>query len=245
MQGSTSKAGSNYRSSRSKPAFTLIELLVVIAIISLLMSLLMPSLTKARDLAKGAICMAHMRGSVEVLMMYSQDNTETLPLFYEYDYDTTTECRWSQRLMDLQYVEDQRQIMCPAAKDYEEIPDWTVSGKYNMTFGMIASPYDRNIPLRLHKIGVADFAILADATHAYAGKPVDFERDWYAICSGFRGYTMLRHSEAANVANIDGSAAARTQGDLERLSEVWQTKDEYSRKDLNTNVQYPGEMVSL
>ena len=42
-------------------AFTLIELLVVIAIIALLVTMLMPSLTHAKDLAKWSICRAHMK----------------------------------------------------------------------------------------------------------------------------------------------------------------------------------------
>ena len=55
--------------------FTLIELLVVIAILSLLMVMLMPALTKARELARRAMCMANNRHLSEAVMGFAAANS--------------------------------------------------------------------------------------------------------------------------------------------------------------------------
>ena len=54
-------------------AFTLIELLVVIAIISLLVSILLPSLQRAKDLARTAVCLTNLRGLGMMGQIYQTD----------------------------------------------------------------------------------------------------------------------------------------------------------------------------
>lgn len=60
-------------------AFTLIELLVVIAIISILATLLIPSLQKAKDLARSAVCMNNQKTNGLATVMYCNDYKNTLP----------------------------------------------------------------------------------------------------------------------------------------------------------------------
>ncbi len=57
-----------------KKAFTLIELLVVISIISLMMSIVLPSLNAARKLAKKSTCKSNVRQIAIANNLYTQDN---------------------------------------------------------------------------------------------------------------------------------------------------------------------------
>ncbi|MCD6378727.1 MAG: type II secretion system protein, partial [Planctomycetes bacterium] len=60
-------------------AFTLVEVLVVVSIIPLLASLLLPSLGRAKDIAKQVVCMSNQRVVGIAIRYYAQDNQEFLP----------------------------------------------------------------------------------------------------------------------------------------------------------------------
>ncbi len=66
------------RGSTIRGGFTLIELLVVIAIIGLLLSILVPSLSAARQRGQATVCLAHLRTLGQGLVMYSTDHRDQL-----------------------------------------------------------------------------------------------------------------------------------------------------------------------
>jgi len=64
---------------RKTKGFTLIELLVVIAIIALLVSILLPSLNRARELAKRVSCQANLNGIGKAIALYKASNRDSFP----------------------------------------------------------------------------------------------------------------------------------------------------------------------
>ena len=61
-----------------KKGFTLIELLVVIAIIAVLMAILFPSLNRAREQGKRAVCLNNLKGLTLAWIMYADENNQKI-----------------------------------------------------------------------------------------------------------------------------------------------------------------------
>jgi prepilin-type N-terminal cleavage/methylation domain-containing protein len=68
-----------HASRKRRVAFTLIELLVVVAIIALLISILLPSLGKAREQARTTLCLTRMAQMERAMWLYAEDFLETPP----------------------------------------------------------------------------------------------------------------------------------------------------------------------
>ena len=66
--------------------FTLVEMLVVIAIIGILVSLLMPSLAKSREITKRALCLNNMHQMQIASLLYEDANDGYIALGYKGSY---------------------------------------------------------------------------------------------------------------------------------------------------------------
>ncbi|MCD4825535.1 MAG: DUF1559 domain-containing protein, partial [Phycisphaerae bacterium] len=91
--------------------FTLIELLAVIAIISLLASILLPSLNRAKELARSAQCASNQK-QLGLAFMTNYQETKILPP----SWSSTGGWWWS---VIGPYVDDQSKILqCPSKTEY-------------------------------------------------------------------------------------------------------------------------------
>ena len=123
-----------------RQAFTLVELLVVIGLIAVLVSLLLPVISKARSAAQSAACLSNLRQMGTAWTMYTSENRGRL-MDYVWNSPTQPDRAWSGYWLGVldEYKVRGKTLLCPTAAS--PIPfnnnkgqgnvNYAWSGKYN------------------------------------------------------------------------------------------------------------------
>ncbi len=122
----------NLPTQTARRAFTLIELLVVVAIISMLISILLPTLSRAREQAKTVKCGAHLKGLGVGVNMCFTENRDYGPSWDDgeagFSVNNFVMYTWVDVLFDLNYVGNPEAGVCPTDQRPDEVTqariDW-------------------------------------------------------------------------------------------------------------------------
>ncbi len=131
------------RRKQTAGAFTLIEILVVVAIIALLISILLPSLKRARDQAKVVACRAHMHDLGNSMNMYADQYRNFYPANHDPFLDSFYPL-WLARLL-----KDPQVLVCPSTKNVvnpKTIRKPITTADYALTIGFPEDPPTLKFP---------------------------------------------------------------------------------------------------
>lgn len=206
----------------SRHGFTLVELLVVIGIIALLISILLPSLNKAREASRRVVCLSQMRQIHTAMMMYVQDNKlmplggpyanmgSTMNLAVPFERFARVEGRnygwgqpqpWSGKVglgvMFPKYVTDARIYWCPSVGDeYDRLSVVMMIDQLKADTGIVPTAYFYRI-----KVGVLDWTT----------KMLDRAKGWSNLAvitdAIYADYNPTNHNGGFNTIYYDGHGA--------------------------------------
>jgi prepilin-type N-terminal cleavage/methylation domain-containing protein/prepilin-type processing-associated H-X9-DG protein len=224
----------------SKKGFTLVELLVVISIIALLLSILMPSLSKVREQAKAVICASNQKQTGLILFLYAQENKYAItePVLWSKLYDKRSFYVWGDRMFyEFKYIQSTEHLYCPSSK----IPDGCTK-KWNpsltatdfrksdpfkwsslWTFGLRTPDFGVNIggnrtnePIKLNNLKrPSAYYLLTDTSiiQNNIGQKVASQKFQYYVFDAYSYFFML-HSKGANILMADGSVSQKKEREI-------------------------------
>jgi prepilin-type N-terminal cleavage/methylation domain-containing protein/prepilin-type processing-associated H-X9-DG protein len=206
-----------------KRGFTLIELLVAIAIIASLVGILLPSLSRARELAQRAACAANLRNLGLAVNFYANENDEWLPSSEPKSREPISPLHWFMNAQLLRYVSasldydddgnligpmgEQSSLICPshenAMQSRPTAGEPSVDRPYGLSYGMngtfgLGGRPDQTVYRRLLEFETpSNVCSLSDAWCTSCGPGVIL----FHAC--VKDNLVYRHMETANVVFLD------------------------------------------
>ncbi|NLX22643.1 MAG: prepilin-type N-terminal cleavage/methylation domain-containing protein [Phycisphaerae bacterium] len=209
--------------------FTLIEVLVVIAIISLLISILIPSLARGRENARSVVCRSNLSHLGRAMLMYGQEFRGMLP--YENRPDPADPlqhgrlCWYDAVDRYLKTAENQKGVkICPTVErdDPQRIEGYRMNSK--LAESNAASPYYR--PYRKVDTLKRPFETVMLFDADVGGEVVSLKGRWRIS----RDDVNYRHNDATNLLYVEGNVENSKRRPLRQRSinntpVIWQPPD--------------------
>lgn len=213
--------GRRLRRAQFTQRFTLIELLVVIAIIAVLVSMLLPALSQAREKARSSLCVNNLKQCGLVFQLYADDHQGIIPAYV--NADATSNQPWFWTLAGLGYleavpsaeIEKRRITWCPSTAPVGNANAASLHA-YGMPIIELANAderqYTRGLNLQymeLDKLS-SDVVVLADSMYkpSNASFPGQCYGFYYQSTSPNFGAICTRHGVTANCWFADGHVEA-------------------------------------
>ncbi|MBN1437238.1 MAG: prepilin-type N-terminal cleavage/methylation domain-containing protein [Sedimentisphaerales bacterium] len=202
-----------------REGFTLIELLVVVSIIALLISILLPALSKARDQAKAVACRSNFKQLGLVFAYYAEDYNGFCPPNIYTDPVDSKQYTWELRLMTEGYLDDYALMGCEAEREYVNC----VKPNSQFVSDQGGTRLDKNAPAELYLIAdshgnkthhdaydIPFYYYPYLETWAYDGSEAFFP----GFDDHFDDYFTPRHSGGFNILFADQHVEPQTRDDV-------------------------------
>lgn len=119
-------------------AFTVVELLVVIGMLAVAASVLLPSLSRARDTAKHVQCLSNLRQLAMATVMYANDNNSLMPAGAEASHKRWDWIYWDATAPDASLRDAGRSALAPYLGGTRLAP-----GRFSVSPQVLRCPADR------------------------------------------------------------------------------------------------------
>ena len=194
--------------------FTLVELLLVVALIALLISILLPSLTRAKESAKRSVCQNQLKQIYEASIDYAMGQLRRFPprpqawsQYHVGNFDppsnTDSYVMGFKLLVDAKTLPDASLLFCPLDTWWSARTHWP-----DLPFGASWKPYLSSYAQREELI-TADHFSMQNAPPSFA-----YTADWFT--TAIPANPFATHQDGWNTGFFDGAVGWR-----ERTPVIW------------------------